>query len=202
MGSGGGPGGRSKATTGSMLRLDVRHVVRELPAVWAGSWGWSWGEDGKATIGLALRMEPSEGAGLLLLDYTRGGEPVSQRIRLEATPCHYGGQRWWARCEGCSRRVAVLWGSRWACRLCHGLAYRTSQLARSDRLTAKARRLQARLGGDGGRELFWPPDKPRGMHWRTYQRLALELEAAEMRQFAVIAARWPQFRGGWGLPAP
>ncbi len=205
VGSGGSRSGPAKPSTAGVLRLDVRHVVREVfvgagrsgmaPATWTGSWGWSLGDGDRATIGLTVRVVPEDGKGTMLLDYRRNGVPMSQRIPLEATQCNYGGQRWWARCDGCQRRVAVLWGPSWRCRRCHGLAYRTSQLGRMERLTAKARRLQSRLGGDGEWELFAPPEKPRWMHWRTYERLARELKTVEARQLGMIAARFPQFMG-------
>lgn len=49
----------------------------------------------------------------------------------EATPCHFGGQRWWFRCPACSRRCRILYlpfdGSMFACRQCHRLTYPSQQ---------------------------------------------------------------------------
>jgi hypothetical protein len=51
-----------------------------------------------------------------------------------------------------------------------------------------------RLGG--GPSVLDPfPEKPRGMHWRTYDRLRAKATAAEARSMALIAERW-------GLPLP
>ena len=61
-------------------------------------------------------------------------ELARQTIKLDKTPCHYGGERSWFRCPGCDRRVAVLYGQklengasvknrRFKCRRCHNFVY-------------------------------------------------------------------------------
>ena len=58
------------------------------------------------------------------------------RVRLESTPCNWGGKRWWFLCplaaEGraCGRRVGVLYlgGQQYfGCRHCYNLTYQTCQ---------------------------------------------------------------------------
>ncbi len=58
-------------------------------------------------------------------------------IRLETTPLHFGGHRWWGICPlvvnnvPCNRRVGKLYlppGDRYfGCRHCHRLTYRSAQ---------------------------------------------------------------------------
>ena len=82
----------------------------------------------------------------------------------------------------CARRVAVLYatGAYSLCRQCSGLVYRSQRKDAEGRAALKAWRLRARLGDDGG--LFDPlPERPPGMHRRTYQRLCDEIEAATDR---------------------
>jgi hypothetical protein len=62
---------------------------------------------------------------------------VELPIRLETTPLHFGGGRWWGRCplvvDGiqCFRRVAKLYlppgGRYFGCRRCYGLTYASAQ---------------------------------------------------------------------------
>ena len=62
------------------------------------------------------------------VDPERVGIVWSQTLHLVATPCPFGGQRWWFQCraEGCGKRRAKLYRpglSWWACRECYGLTY-------------------------------------------------------------------------------
>ena len=102
----------------------------------------------------------------------------SQSVRLVTTPCHFGGSRSWVRC-GCGKRVAILYAgdSRFACRSCHNLNYQTQHLELHERLAKKAHRLRDRLGWPNGFS-NGTGQKPKGMHWRTYERLSAEAEYA------------------------
>jgi len=118
--------------------------------------------------------------GCLVVEYrcrqrgTDAWEDIRQVITLEWTPCHYGGQRPWLRCPRCQRRVAVLCGydRLFLCRHCYRLPYTSQHETRLDRLYRKMRKLQTRIGHQYAR-------KPKGMHWRTWERLrdqALHME--------------------------
>ena len=54
-------------------------------------------------------------------------------VRLDTTPCYFGGKRWWFLCPNttCGRRCRILYlapGSPYfACRVCHNLTYRSQQ---------------------------------------------------------------------------
>ena len=92
-----------------------------------------------------------------------------ERIPLARTPCHLGGFRTWAVCATCSKRVALLYvvNSRFACRRCADLRYRSQRECGLDRLGRKLQRTRAALSWQGS--LLVPPGgKPAGMHWRTY----------------------------------
>lgn len=60
-------------------------------------------------------------------NYDADWQETDYRVAMEATPCHYGGQRWWFRCPvaGCGRRCAVLYkrGRYFSCRRCTGCWY-------------------------------------------------------------------------------
>ena len=142
FGSGRQGGGRC---TDDMRPLDVRKINRGgllTPGRWF-SWQWTCNEEVTATI--SLRVE----ADRVVLDYRNrsphhnGGEwePMKYAVLLDWTPCTLRGQRVWWRCPavGCGRRVALLFGGRvFACRLCHGLAYRSQRGTDDDRAIRRA----------------------------------------------------------------
>jgi hypothetical protein len=79
-------------------------------------------------------------------------------------------------------------GESFACRRCYGLAYTSQQEAPIYRGLAVAQKIRERLGGSA--DIFDAfPDKPRGMHWTTYDRLRLAHEAAKERSLAGMTGR-------------
>ena len=106
----------------------------------------------------------------------------SYPVHLTTTPCHMGGERHWFLCpaQGCGQRVAVIYGGGvFACSRCHQLAYPSQREDAGDRAARRAHHIRKRMG--------WSPDvlegsdwaKPKGMHWRTYERLCDEHDAFE-----------------------
>jgi hypothetical protein len=183
----GGPGsGRwyrwDKCTTlEEAYRLDVRWLHRHgyLDGRPHGV-TWSCGERQVGSLLLALQPE-----GIVLTYRCRVGggdwESVRQVVTLDWTPCHYGGERLWFRCAGCRRRVAVLCGEgKWfLCRHCYALPYGSQQETAQDRHCRKVRKFRDRLGASHNLlESIWPGSKPKGMHWRTWERLRTQEEQA------------------------
>ena len=79
-------------------------------------------------------------------------------------------------------------GEFFACRSCYGLAYESQQEDLTGRAQLKAQKIRMRLGGSGcPADLF--PDKPKGMHWRTYERLCEAHDLAEARFFMTSMRR-------------
>jgi len=172
-----------RATVESRLRLDVRRLHRAglLAPSAAGSTSWYRNDQQTGAISHAAKGEGEGQATALELSYALNGELVSQRVELQWTPCHYGGARPWLLFPLCSRRVAILYsGQRFACRHCHDLAYASTRESAVDRGIYRAQRIHRRLGGTGN--LLGPfPPKPKGMHWRTYDRLESEAREAYYR---------------------
>jgi hypothetical protein len=85
---------------------------------------------------------------------------------------HFGGSRPFFVCK-CGRKVLQLFAPRghcWRCRQCSNLSYATRQVGLRYRLILKAQKVRERLGGDLGVANPFPA-KPKGMHWRRYDRL-------------------------------
>lgn len=100
-------------------------------------------------------------------------------VTLEWTPCNLGGRRAWFLCpaQGCGRRVVILFGgSIFACRHCHKLAYQCQRETDDDRAARRADRIRERLDWEPG-ILNGGGGKPKGMHWRTFERLKAEHDA-------------------------
>ncbi len=71
----------------------------------------------------------------------------------------------------------MLYGGKiFACRRCHGLAYPSQNESASDRTARRADSIRAKLGWDAG-ILNGDSPKPKGMHWRTFERLLDEHDA-------------------------
>ncbi len=107
--------------------------------------------------------------------YMLNGKPIEHTVQLTQTACHYGGVRHWFRCDYCQGRVGVLYlsGGQCACRKCFNLAYKSEQETKQDRLFRKAGKIRGLLGWQPG---IAHPDgaKPKGMHWKTFNRMKAE----------------------------
>ena len=108
---------------------------------------------------------------------------VERRVPITWTACRLGGHRPWFVCgRYCGRRVAALYGAGelFACQHCCGLTYASQREALYFRDLEKAQKIRMRLGGSTVMsEAF--PDKPKGMHWQTYERLRRAHDAADAR---------------------
>lgn len=183
----------TRQDTGGLLYLDAASL-RRLGAFTPGalcSVQWTDGR-GDDTGSIQSYMN-SEGDALTLIYRIResGGEwqDIRERIMLDATPCHYGGERLWLTCPRCLTRRRVLYslGGRFRCRQCHDLAYSSTRedvVERSQRRTIK---LHKRLGASSSASLFDIPPKPEGMRWATYSRIVDQLMEERHLQLITIA---------------
>jgi hypothetical protein len=167
--------------------------------------GWWWGTaDGERTASIGLAMD----AGCLTLTYRqrdRGdGEwtPVTEAVSVDVVPCRFGGARPFFVCPGrtngrhCGRRVLKLYmrGSYFLCRHCARLGYQ-SQLEHSfGRALQQANRIRMKLGGNPGMASPFP-EKPKGMHWRTYERLERQVWETEAVADAHLIYRFQRLMG-------
>ena len=174
-----------KATTSGYYRLDVRWLQRKgllLPGRYSPL---TWSRDGQPIGRINLRSEIDR----VILSYRhrRLDESWQEReysVTLEWTRCYYGGSRPWFRCpaSGCGHRVAVLYGSViYACRQSHQLADESQREPAYRRALGRAQAIIERLGGTWADGF---PDRPKGMHYRTYRHLLQRYEYAE-------ACSWP-----------
>jgi hypothetical protein len=114
-----------------------------------------------------------------------------ERVPIETTSCHYGGERPWFLCPGCGDRRAVLYsvGGLFRCRGCRRIAYSSTREMAWDRGIRRALGIQKRLGGHQGETVFDPGPKPLHMHRATYERLADDLDDLSYASLGAMIAR-------------
>jgi hypothetical protein len=184
-----------KTTTGECHGVDVRYLHRNglLKAGGRFSLRWSRGEHETGSIGGSveghLRSRPER---VILRYRCRSGqvsewEDVWEPVSLDWTTCNFGGERPWFVCPGaaCGRRAAVLYGPGryFLCRGCYDLVYESQRENGMTRAFRRAQAIRERLGGSANMTKPFP-EKPKGMHWETYERLWWEHHEAEMEQLA------------------
>jgi len=177
----------------------VASLFREgcLRAGWAG--GWQWTHEGERVAWISLRID-ADRVHLTYRVRIGGGdwEDVAETVRIVRIACRFGGSRPFFVCPGvvngiaCSRRVAKLYGAGtyFLCRHCYRLAYASQREDRYDRALRGANNIRMRLGGEPGIASF--PNRPKGMHYKTYERLksaALHAEISAEEQLAILLAR-------------
>ena len=150
-GFGSGQKWSKKRTVESVDYLDIAALKKAqlvVPGVAGrvGSLQWRSGSAAQASITYVVALGSSAGTLRLVYSVSSPQQDLDYTVRLEATPCHLGGVRWWFRCPltrggmACGRRVTKLYrrGSYFGCRHCHDLVYRSSQQSDS-RVYALAR---------------------------------------------------------------
>lgn len=147
-------------------QIDIRRLARDgwLHGHHAMRWGWSSG------AWIDLRTGPDVVA--VAYRYRRnGGDWVSvdQAISIVRTSVGYGSRgRPWFACPVCRRRCAILYlvaGP--VCRLCGDLRYASQSDGETNRSWGRTYKIEAKLSDDAQ----WNFQKPRYMHWKTFNKL-------------------------------
>jgi hypothetical protein len=180
-----------KTTTEECRSLDVGKLHREGLLKPGYQFSWSWSRAGREVASIGALVEGVDQAERVVLLFRHRRSPsadwedVKEPVELDLTACNFGGQRPWFICPGagCSRRVAVLYGPGryFLCRHCYDLRYESQREDRMHRALRRAQKIRERLGGSANMmEPF--PEKPKGMHWSTYERLWGKHHEAEKEQ--------------------
>ena len=187
-------GGRGSGRPSSHgLAVDKCHEVHSIDLAWlrkrqldrVGQWSTlRWSRGGHETG--SIRIEYLQHG--LRLVYSHGRDDqrtsVDEVVPFFDMPLHLGGTRQWFRCLSCNRNCRILYGgSRFRCRRCHRLKYDTQYEPAFARAATRALKIRERLGAAGGIDDFFP-ERPKGMHVRTYERL--------LRREEELQAVWAQ----------
>jgi hypothetical protein len=146
----------TKSTVEDSLVVAMKDLRERLFAGAAGTLTWTSGN--KSSIGYYV-TGTTDWPTLHLHYRWRDTEDVNIQVRLEATPTHFNGRRWWFICPlivrgiACNRRAGKLYlpsGAKYfGCRECHDLTYRSCQEAH------QTARLFGRLGLDAEGAKLW-----------------------------------------------
>lgn len=175
-GFGSGRWQHGKNTTNDYRRLDVRELQRKGLLTPGQSFWWQWTYNGRAKASIKIETEEKI---ITLIYQHKLGENWKDKyctVFLDRTSCNFGGKRVWFICPGekCWRRVAVLYGgANFLCRHCHKLAYPCQRETSPDRLARRANKIRRKLGWEEG-ILNLRDGKPKGMHWKTFDKLTYQ----------------------------
>lgn len=117
--------------------------------------------------------------------------PYEYLVPVTYTPCHYGGHRAWFNCPYCNKRVAILYlDEKIACRTCYKLNYTSQQQTKGtyqerDRMNKIREKLNWPLFKDVH---LWQRIKPKGMHYKTFEKLCKEHDYYERRYLGCFMA--------------
>lgn len=186
----------NKATLEDLHKINIHSLQKKNLLKQPGSTGnLSWFSD-REKVGSINFFVGEEYMVLLYSHSSYGGESqkVKEIVKFDWTPCNYGGERVWFLCPQCVKRVAVLYCSsgRFLCRHCSNLRYGSQNEVYIDSMMRKARKIRCRLGASQDlTEPVW--DKPKGMHWETFNCLVMEEEKANQASNKAIAEKLGMF---------
>jgi hypothetical protein len=181
--------GSGKATVEGCRSIDVLDWHRRGYLQSSRWFSWSWTRDGERVASISVQSQRyCVTLKYRSRSYGEDWSDVEQRVPIVWTPCQFGSERPWFVCAVasngvyCGRRVIKLYGAGrlFACRRCYRLAYTSQQESLHQRGLWKSQKIRMRLGGSPSM-LDEFPDKPKGMHWRTYERLRDRHDAAKER---------------------
>ena len=169
-------------TVDDCCAMDVRFLAREGLLTPGRSSNLRWMRDGDAVASVRVSAE----ADRVVLSYRwrRFGaawQAADYPVALGWTRCNFGARRPWFICpiDGCGRRIALLYignAGIFTCRRCGALTYPCQREETGERAARQADKIRDRLGWPPG-ILNGPGGKPKGMHWRTFERLAARHDA-------------------------
>jgi hypothetical protein len=184
--SGGGP------TVEDGLAINLSKLLKDKliepnTSRWNATLIWRNVRTGEETARIGYGAHLGDHSGHMRLDYTItrrwSGEkiPVAYDVQLSTSRCRLGGWRWWFECPLTGRRVAKLHlppgATKFASRHAYRLAYTSQRETPRDRALSRAFKARGRLGSEGGIGDYIP--KPKGMRWKTFERLMARVAAAE-----------------------
>lgn len=177
-----------KIKTSQCRQIDIRELKRSgmLEMLELDEWlQWHWREFVSPVTATLVDQ------GITISHIDRDGSEIEYLIPLLRTACHMSGTRPWFGCPVCGRRVAILYSilaSKFACRTCFKLAYPSQSESAENRAHRSANNIRRRLGWKVG-TANPEGDKPKGMHWTTFDKLRTRYAVSAQAAFMDTARR-------------
>lgn len=158
---------KTKNITTQLISLDVSELpcaATELPLTVTKYWE----RRGRVVGCVDCTISVSQ----VCLDHVQvDGRRGSTSIALTTTRPHFGGKRRWFVCPNCGRRCSKVYlRSSFVCRTCAKAVYPSQYAYLRVAGEAKAKTARSRLGIQANFGIV-DAQKPKGMHWKTYQKL-------------------------------
>lgn len=173
------------------LRIDIRYL-RKNRLLEPGSYTliWSCGDENAAARASLIVTRQKIIITCRWTDEETGApQKMNRVITLSETPCRYGGSRKWLICPRCGHRmvVLVLTPPSVGCRHCLDLSYASQGENVSYRGLRKMNKIADRLQrAEYFEEMLL---KPKGMHWKTYNRLIEQHDEADTQSMNWMITR-------------
>ena len=169
---------RTKIRVDKLYSLDARLLARMKYIQPNALITWQWKSECRGTSTISIFVLENR----IKLVYYADNEMIQEYIYLSTTPCNYGGVRYWFYCPVCNQRVAKLYikTKRFLCRNCNNLSYYSSNIRKNKlyEIDYKIENILRKLGTEKNDYEYlveyWP-QKPKGMHNRTYLDLKVKL---------------------------
>ena len=198
--SGGRGSGRSSSYGFHVDKCNEYHSIdlawlRRKKLLNVGRWSTlTWSRAGSETGSIRVECLP-DGVRLIYRHRRRDADwqDVGEFVPFVETNTGFGGRRQWFQCLSCGSKCRILYGGAYfRCRLCQRLKYETQYEPAFGRAATRALKIRERLGGKGGLDDPFP-EKPKGMHWRTYEKLMAQDESLQNAWAVGISARFRLF---------
>ncbi len=193
-------GGRGSGRSASYgFTVDKCHEYHSIDLAWLRRKGLlivgrtstlTWSRAGQETGSISVECL-LEGVRLVYKHRNRSDDwqDVREFVPFVESRTAFGGRRQWFQCLSCRNKCRILYGGTYfRCRRCHRLKYETQYEPAFGRAATRALKIRDRLGAKGGLDEPFPV-KPKGMHWKTYQRFEAEDERLQHVWAVGISAR-------------
>lgn len=180
-------GGRPTVERTNSIVLSIHKVMRDFDGVNQMTKRCTWPDSIDGEMTATIRPQETHPP-LVELRYrfdhfSRDTGPQIQYIDVGWSPCPFGGRRWWWHCPKSDLPVTKLYlpngGIHFWSRQAYRLGYLSTRETWLDRARRKSGKLHRKLGWDYDGPTDFLPDKPKGMHWRTYNALCDRIDAVE-----------------------
>jgi len=184
----------ARETIDQMLRLDIRNL-KKRSMLSTGRYLISWSQNNDEICARAA-IQVLAGKGMVVSckwqsDTTGLWHDMERGVRFARTACSYGGFRQWFVCPRCSRRLAVLVINppHVVCRHCLDLSYACQNEHAMYRALRRRNKIGDRIGGSNPFDSS-SGTRPKGMHWKTFNRLQREYEIADELSETIFLDRY------------
>lgn len=183
-------GGRSASRTDAFLSLDLASLKRlglHNPGS-SGTLSWMRGDEPSGSIGIWMLPDRLQ---LIYRSrrYREEWDDIRESIPIVETDAGFGGRRRWFVCPSCSCRVRILYGGHlFRCRKCRGATYESQYEPMFSASHKRIGLLRRKLRDNADSSWDQPPERPKGMHKTTYERLCHEIWREQMKMERALAS--------------